>query len=508
MIQPRRYSLGMLLSYAAFFALLLTSRHLTGLRPYYRGSSERGSGSPAAVIPANGPWNETRKDIFGNLLDDSCSWMPDTSNILVIMKSGTSELYSKLPTQLLTTLKCLPDFLIFSDMRQEFVGLEIYDSLDSVSPAAKDENPDFDLYRQQYECAVDQELCNKYSSLELDKAGWRLDKYKNVHIAEKAYRMRPDYDWYLTIDADTYVLWPNLVQWLSHMDPSKKRYLGSRAIFRGKPFAHGGSGYLVSQAAMREFVEVFPSVASRYDEEVRGVCCGDYMFAKALNDTVEIEVEHVVSKSVTILLLVIFVALTRGLSQWPTINGEKPSTLPFGEEEWCHPIVTMHHINSEEISAFRNFEQRFYEYQQDIPGESQQPILIRDVFHEFMSARLQEKRDNWDNWSDMDIYLDPKAKKYEDWALDRYMRNNLTEVQESAHNSFEDCLKMCKETGNCLQVRFYDGICFTSKNIVFGSPAKNQGSGDQRMTSGWAVSKIMDWANAHEYCGNINWPNI
>ena len=45
-----------------------------------------------------------------------CDNFPNTSGILLVMKTGATESYDKLPTQLLTHMQCLPDFLIFSDL--------------------------------------------------------------------------------------------------------------------------------------------------------------------------------------------------------------------------------------------------------------------------------------------------------------------------------------------------------------------------------------------------------
>jgi hypothetical protein len=37
-------------------------------------------------------------------------------DILLVMKTGATEALQKLPIHLLTTLKCVPEFLLFSDM--------------------------------------------------------------------------------------------------------------------------------------------------------------------------------------------------------------------------------------------------------------------------------------------------------------------------------------------------------------------------------------------------------
>lgn len=45
-----------------------------------------------------------------------CHGFPNMDNIMLVMKTGATEAYDKLPTQLLTGLQCIDDFLIFSDL--------------------------------------------------------------------------------------------------------------------------------------------------------------------------------------------------------------------------------------------------------------------------------------------------------------------------------------------------------------------------------------------------------
>lgn len=45
-----------------------------------------------------------------------CASFPNTDGVLLVMKTGATEAFDRIPTHLLTTLTCLPDFLIFSDM--------------------------------------------------------------------------------------------------------------------------------------------------------------------------------------------------------------------------------------------------------------------------------------------------------------------------------------------------------------------------------------------------------
>jgi hypothetical protein len=248
--------------------------------------SDAGWGRPVST-------DRQRPGLAGQTDEEACKDFPDTSNILLVMKTGASEAYSKIPTQAVTMLRCLPDYLIFSDMEQTVAGQHIMDSLDTVLPKAKDDNRDFDLYRRQRDCPVDQETCNK--GQDSAKQGWALDKYKNIHMAEKTFALRPAYQWYLFVDADTYVFWPNMVRWLQRMDHTKKHYLGSAAMLGGFPFAHGGSGYLMSSALMRSMFEDKENVANEWDQEAPKTCCGDYLLARAVDNSTELRVKNMVS---------------------------------------------------------------------------------------------------------------------------------------------------------------------------------------------------------------------
>jgi hypothetical protein len=230
---------------------------------------------------------------------DACAGFPDTSKVLLVMKTGASEAHAKIPAQRMTNLRCVADYLIFSDMEQTLGDQILYDSLDTVLPRVRERNPDFDLYRRQQHCPIDQESCNKPHS-DTASAGWALDKYKNIHMAEKAYHMRPDHGWYLFVDADTYVVWSTLLPWLTCLDSTSQHYIGSPAALSGFAFAHGGSGYLVSHATMKTMFHD-KNIANKWDMLVQEYCCGDYMFARAIHNETDMSVEHAVSNLKTLI---------------------------------------------------------------------------------------------------------------------------------------------------------------------------------------------------------------
>ncbi|CAG9979314.1 unnamed protein product [Clonostachys byssicola] len=377
-----------------------------------------------------------------------CEGFPDTSNILLIMKTGASESFARIPTQLLMNMRCIFDFLIFGDMEQTVAGYHVQDSLDEVREEVKANNPDFDLYLRQKTCASDQETCNRNTNDNTASQAWSLDKYKNIHIAEKTWRQKSNYDWYLYVDADTYVVWPTMMEWLQHVNPKEQWYIGSVAFLGDFPFAHGGSGYLLSQATMKSFFGGKTDVAKEWDLDTRIVCCSDYLLSYALQHKVGVRVTNV----------------------WPVVNGEKPSTMSYGKAQWCQPIVTMHH-------------------------------------HRFIEHLLQDKREGWDNLSEDVFYLDEKAREYSNWQLQRTKKGGLSSIEREAHLGFNQCERACHNDPECFQFRLNQGICAMSKSIKHGRPRKPETKDDEWL-SGWDVPKINRWVQENSNCGKITWPSV
>lgn len=260
-------------------------------------------------------------------------------NIVVSVKTGATEA-EKIITQMQTTLRCVKNVLFFSDLEQDIGEYHLHDSLNTILPSVVEDNPDFDFYRKQYglwqsDHNIDALKGFKYSGSD-DFAAWTLDKYKNIHIAEKTWALQPDMDWYIFIDADTYLIWSNLVLWLSTMDPTQKSYFGSEVVVGGTSFAHGGSGIVLSKAALYELASAHNDTAMRWDPKIRKNCCGDYMLGLALKEY-GIQLHDA----------------------WPLMSGETPATMPFGPgtpEYWCRPALSMHHLTLGDMNELSDFE--------------------------------------------------------------------------------------------------------------------------------------------------------
>ncbi|SCV29360.1 uncharacterized protein FFB14_02509 [Fusarium fujikuroi] len=433
-----------------------------------------------------------------------CDGFPNTDGIMLVMKTGATEAFTKLPAHLLTSLQCLDDYLLFSDLDQQIDKYQIYDVLKDVKDDVKKGRKEFDLYKAQTECPIAQQYCTENM-----KEGWNLDKYKFLHMVEKAWEMRPNKEWYVFAEADTYVFWSNLVWYLrNRVNGTETPYVGSVAMLKGKPFAHGGSGYVIHGDTMRKMVEI-PDLAHKYDMMATHECCGDYLMSLAVMETgKKVKQAH------------------------PMFNGEKPMTLPFGNNHWCEPLLSMHHMNPEEVSDAWHFEKT---------RQKKGFIQIREMYHQFWASQLEAEHDEWDNLSDDVCYIGfgPEAQgKATDHQKGRQKKENeKNAIEQHAHRSKEHCAMVCEaenldiseddyynlkddkernemirsrysqKKGNkewhagrrCFQWRYHNNVCCIARSFKRGKPRKEQ-KPEEKWTSGWFVQGINDWIDAKGDC--------
>ncbi|KAI9931151.1 hypothetical protein MW887_010808 [Aspergillus wentii] len=342
------------------------------------------------------------------------------ANIQVIVKTGANVIYDKLPLQLLTALRCPPQPLIFSDLQQEFGPLHVHDVLEHVNETIKASSPEFEYYRtlQEYQ-KYGQDVRSLRDSSK--SVAWRLDKYKFIHMLVKAWTLRPNRDWYVFVEADTYLIWSNLVMWLDRRDPSQPQYLGSPTYLNGEAFAHGGSGIILSRAAMEKVLSDDEDITERYDVRLQKEYYGDYVLMKALEEK--------------------GIALEKS---WPMMQGKKQNSLPFGPgpgngvRHWCQPLVTMHGVTPEDVNAIWQLEQQ--------RPDVKKPLLMAEIYEHFMGRNLPAELDDWYNLSDDLMFRAPGVEGSRQKSAE-----DMTDVEKEAHQSFEKCGMACEEHPKCFQ---------------------------------------------------------
>lgn len=121
--------------------------------------------------------------------DDFCNAFPDPGNLVIILKTGATELHAKAPTPLASSLRCVREPLIFSDLEQRLGQHQVHNALANVTPSAMEGNKDFDIYRKQQQYVAEGREADlpELSAIPIPSddwqtkgksAAWSLDKWK------------------------------------------------------------------------------------------------------------------------------------------------------------------------------------------------------------------------------------------------------------------------------------------------------------------------------------------
>lgn len=381
-------------------------------------------------------------------------------DIVVVFKTGATEIFKVLPIHFVTTFTHVPNYLIFSDHEQNIGQYHIQDSLNESSPDAISNYYDFQLYRdqQQYMAAG-----QNPEFLEL-KGGWELDKFKNVHIMAKTFSQRPNAKWYLFLDADSYVVMSNLVSFLRNLDHTKKLYFGSPTYINDLEFAHGGTGYVLSHAAISAVIQKHPNVGQAYESFAKDQCCGDYVIARALKDN---DISLIWAS--------------------PNFNGEPPYKIEMDRDKMCEPIVTLHHMLPADVGEFWAWEQ-----QKARPGEY---LLFADVFERFVLPHIQEERQEWDNMGGNGGEV-----------VDTTVPDDSGEKDDNG-SAWDRCKRACQEKFDCIQFRVRKDECKITHHLMLGWKVPISQEDHQDYKSGWMMNRVEELQDLEE-CPQPpkNWP--
>jgi hypothetical protein len=405
--------------------------------------------------------------------EENCRTTPGADNVLVVLKTGATEIYEKLPTHFVTLFKCTPHYMVFSDLAQDYADFPIRDAIAPVSKQLREEHEDFRIYMklQQY-----QREGQDMSKLKGEN-GWNLDKWKFLPMIFEAIEAAPpQIEWFVVMEADTSVSWTNLLQSLKTMDSSAPYYLGSQNTIGDTTFAHGGSGIILSRRAAKQLQEKREEEGreaynKRWEDETAASCCGDEILARALLEA--------------------NVPLTLA---WPLIQGETIATVDFTKNHWCTPPITWHHVTPLEIDTL-------WQFQADWTDDHgwNTPYLYRDIFAHFIDRHISVTRHAWNNLSQDKKIVAPSLATEEDLDF-----SQLEDFEQRAVESGHDCEEACKRQSQakCVQWMFTPGRCYLGKVIRLGKTDERE---SETWISGWISERVEIYKKRMGGCKKVRW---
>ncbi|KAF2499401.1 hypothetical protein BU16DRAFT_454851 [Lophium mytilinum] len=380
-----------------------------------------------------------------------CPISPLSNDVQLILKTTATEVLENLPVHLETTLRCVPNYLIYSDHAESLADIPIHDALSSLPTVLGSPRPEFALYnhlRTHGRAGLNTTLTLNTTSAAT------LEKWKTIPTLHDVLHRRPTAKWYVFIDLDTYIVWPNLLAYLSRFDARKPWYIANRAHLGNHPqvFANGDAGYALSAPAIRKMLAHISLHRKNFESLIESEWAADILMYQALKD-VGIEM----------------------FSSYPHFQGDAPAGLNFnatqiGRQPWCYAPVSYGNMRPEERRALWKFEQG---WQRRWEG-SGAVLRHRDVFKGLVLPRLPAARRGWDNmW----------------WNLER--------EEQEAWFSFTQCRTLCESLAKCRQFAYAVGKCEISDELTLGyETVKGVNWLKSQMpdvTSGWVVKRFPEY---------------
>ncbi|CAF1269459.1 unnamed protein product [Adineta steineri] len=328
--------------------------------------------------------------------------------IFFMIKTGGTELWKKLPVHFFASLPKMPKFGLYSDAPGSIAGYEVIDSLANLTESIRNSEL-FEMYRLHRDIHDNHGIYD-YSETKLNNA-WDLDKFKNIPILLHAYE-NSNCDWFFMVDTDSYVMVESLVDWLKGRDPNKPYYHGS-IINIGVPFAHGGSGILVSRKAIEMTVASHREYLEEYEQRATKDCCGDRVLGLMLFEKGKI------------------IGTTGEASdKLRPFQGNTHWDVEVTEMQWCLPVLSFHHVSPHDIELLWEYEQ--------IKEREGSHVTYGDIYRDFYQPYITDVIENWDN-NARDVQIHKEEGKQE--------------PSSPAWKSFEECKATCERDEKCLTYR-------------------------------------------------------
>ncbi|KAJ3244571.1 hypothetical protein HDU78_010781 [Chytriomyces hyalinus] len=270
---------------------------------------------------------------------------PAFSNLAIAIKTGPEVAFDRIPIQILTFMHRVQNHILIGSNGAFTLGrgMQVHDVVTGSyagSGLASGGNVS-DADAAILERAIQPPILDTKDTVVPDtkSLGWKNDANKNVPGFKKLFETYPDAHWYMMIDDDTYIFLDNLMEHLSTVDHETPIYAGRANAFigcdnvqhhgDGPAFAHGGSGIVISNAAMKLLIGNYDDCMQRYSS----CWAGDVRVGLCFRD--------------------LKVRITTHIG----FNGAPPNAELYWPKDACAKPFTFHHLKPRKMQEMLNLEQ-------------------------------------------------------------------------------------------------------------------------------------------------------
>lgn len=151
------------------------------------------------------------------------------------------------------------------------------------------------------------------------------------------------------IESDTYLFWSTALKYVSTLDHTQPHVLGHRTSHKADHlFMQGGSGYVLSNEALRRASEYIHANQAQLDQYVADEWAGDIILGQVF-----IDADCPMTYSWPIFQ--------------PTFYGMVDFSITLQNRRyWCYPAASFHHMTPEAIEDMWTMEQQWVKEENDV----------------------------------------------------------------------------------------------------------------------------------------------
>ncbi|KAI0847185.1 hypothetical protein F5Y00DRAFT_271299 [Daldinia vernicosa] len=384
----------------------------------------------------------------------ACPQSDFQNDILVVLRVDVTEIHEKLPIHFETVLRCVPDYVIYSDAEETIGDHHIYDFLGQANETLRNAISEFELYNQLHISMREEQECQKRRLGSTPQPpNKRLQQWKLLPIADRALKYRPQARWFVFLEADTYMVWPNVLEYLAKFNAEQPYYLGGGMNISDVLFPPKGLGFALSNPAIKKVAEYWKEYQNEWRQSSNERWVGD------------ITLEHALGGIEKDLIRTFPYLQVNGLTtlDWAVLGSEKRFQCPA-------PLI-FHHMTEEEFTTMWKFEQERLHR-----NWGKGFLTFRDIFKRLIYHQIKTKRARWDNMSVGIEYSDKTLGRLSNREKDR-----LSPAEQEAPLSFEKCRAACESKPTCIQFSYTQGSCLTSGELRLGHTVDSKCANSSRV---------------------------
>ena len=296
----------------------------------------------------SGPDHDPGRAPTQKQLEYHCSNLNGADDALLVVRTRAGQAQQALPAHFESTFHCVRNYVIYSDAADKIEGYLTHDVLGDFDVKLREKIAESRPQRRSEDDTFKTSDPVLDSIFTAGNENWYNEKWKLIPILEKAFKAQPSAKWFIFINADSYIIWSNVLRWLEQYDSRKPIYFGEPMKNEEGVYGHSNAGYILSNAALRMVIEAIQR-ASRQLQVLVINNANEHRALETVMDHIHLQLSDA----------------------WPAIQNDSLESIDYAEPSvWCTPAGFYQSMKRDETIDLWQFEQGWLRYYVSCIGRS------------------------------------------------------------------------------------------------------------------------------------------